>query len=312
MRNPKSEIRNPKSETTAAGEPGLSRRVRVVPNRNCIGLAVLVLAMWYAAASQSNGAAYLLCFTVIGVTIVSGMHAWANLRGIEVSSGPIRPVFAGEEMRIPLVVRGASARGHAGIGARIHDGPLTAIAELPPGEPQRIEIVVKAVGRGCFTDLWVELVSLFPLGFFTASRQLTVLAPHWIYPKPTGSLPLPRSPAGGDLRNGRRVEGDDFAGVRAYRRGESQRHIDWKAVARGQPMLVKQWAGQADETVHIDWRQLDGLETEPRLSQLTRWVILAERSGATYSLWLPRIAIAAASGEAHMHQCLRALAAFSI
>ena len=41
-------------------------------------------------------------------------------------------------------------------------------------------------------------------------------------------------------------EGDDFAGVRAYVPGESQRHIDWRAVARGQPLMTKQFAAEAE------------------------------------------------------------------
>ena len=153
--------------------------------------------MWYAGASQSNGAAYLLCFTVIGVTIVSAMHAWANLRGIEISSGPIRPVFAGDEMRLPLVVRGslgARARGH-----RSTDSRRTADCDRRAAAGRTATNRDRGEG-GAAADVspisGVELVSLFPLGFFTASRHVTVHEPHWVYPKPAGALPLPRSPAG--------------------------------------------------------------------------------------------------------------------
>ena len=104
------------------------------------------------------------------------------------------------------------------------------------------------------------------------------------------------------------MAGDDFAGTRAYQSGESQRHIDWKAVARGQPLLVKQWAGEADQTLHLDWASLSHLDVEARLSQLTRWVLIAERTGASYGLRLPEITIAPARGDVHFHNCLRALA----
>ena len=64
---------------------GVTGRVRVVPNRNSLGLLALLLAMWYAGASQDNGVAYLLCFMLTGVALVSILHTRANVRGLRLS-----------------------------------------------------------------------------------------------------------------------------------------------------------------------------------------------------------------------------------
>jgi uncharacterized protein (DUF58 family) len=308
-----------------AGEGVAVRRVRLRPNRNCIGLGLLIAAMWYAGASQTNGAAYLLCFLIVGVVAVSALHAWANVCGLRIVCGPIAPVFAGEEMHVPLTVHGTAARGHAGIQIRAprhatrrspwsfflgNDGsPSAVLDEVQPGRPRNVGITVPAPRRGRFDSVTVEVVSLFPIGFLTASARVSVPRVHSVYPKAEGRLPLPRSPVGGRAsRHGFHAEGDDFAGVRPYRRGESQRHIDWKAVARGQPMLVKQWAGEARDHVLLDWNDLPRLAPEERLSQLARWLLTAERQGARYSLSLPGITLPARRGEAHLHECLRTLA----
>ena len=92
---------------------------------------------------------------------------------------------------------------------------------------------------------------------------------------------------GAEPRGGTRVEGDDYGGVRAWQPGESQRHIDWKAAARGQPLLTKQWTGEADEILRLDWHALAPLGDEARLSQLAKWIVLAERGTAAYELRLP-------------------------
>jgi uncharacterized protein (DUF58 family) len=90
--------------------------------------------------------------------------------------------------------------------------------------------------------------------------------------------------------------------------GESQRQIDWKAVARGQPLMTKQFTAEADDLLHLDYDQVRLADPEQRLSQLALWIVEAERARRRYSLHLPGTRIPSGSGEAHYHRCLRALA----
>lgn len=289
-------------------------RTWVLPNRNTIGLGAVLAGMWYAGVTQSNGAAYLLCFVLASVAAVSTAHAWANLKSIVVEADAIPAVFAGEEIAVPL--RAASVSGREHFGLRV--GPIGGGAAITfPSLPQKASVAAtlraRAVRRGSFATLPVRLESRFPLGFFTARRRTPLAAPHWVYPAPIGNQPLPVSHAPARTgRDGTRTEGDDFGGVRAWRIGESQRHIDWKAAARGQPLLIKQWSGDADTTVMLDWDLLGELAPEARLSQLARWVVQAEREGNQYALRLPGTSLAPTRGEAHYHACLRLLAEFSI
>ena len=284
----------------------------VLPNRNTIGLLAVLAGMWYAGITQSNGAAYLLCFVLASVAMVSTVHAWANLKGVTIEADAIPTVFAGEEIPVPL--RAASARGreHFGIHvAPLDDGTGAVFPSLSRHGAVAGMLRARAVQRGSFDTLPVRLESRFPLGFFTARRNVPLTAPHCVYPAPIGSRPLPVSLAPARSgRDGTRTEGDDFGGVRAWRAGESQRHIDWKAAARGQPLLIKQWTGEADEILQLDWEALAPLGTEERLSQLARWVVQAESGGASYGLRLPGKGLAPERGEAHYHACLRALSDF--
>src|SRR5207247_5848632 len=149
-------------------------------------------------------------------------------------------------------------------------------------------------------------------GFVRASRGFMSNQTYLVYPKPAGNPQLPRHRsrfADSWVQQGI-GHGDDFAGVRPYVRGESQRHIDWKAVARGQPLMTKQFAAQTKGAVYLDFFELRFADVEERLSQLTLWVIEAERARQPYGLRLPGIEISPALAQMHFHHCLHALSLF--
>ena len=293
---------------------GVTGRVRVVPNRNSLGLLALLLAMWYAGASQDNGVAYLLCFMLTGVALVSILHTRANVRGLRLSIGPIAPVFAGEIQTVRVGVLAVSGGRHAAIRIKTKQkGESVAFPEISGPRWAYDDLPIDTSQRGFFDELELTAFSLYPLGFFSARMVVTMRGARWVYPAAAGSRPLPRhlSPAK-NRGTGLRTEGDDFAGLRTYVPGEPQRHIDWKAAARGQGLFVKQWAGEADETLPFAWQDTAGLAHEDRLSQLARWIVTAERSGRSYSLELPNTVIPSGHGELHFHECLRQLARFPI
>src|SRR5205823_5684639 len=157
------------------------------------------------------------------------------------------------------------------------------------------------------------LTSAYPLGFIRVLKRFAFSQTYVVYPTPAGDPQLP--PTRARLVNSRpqadASEGDDFAGVRAYVPGESQRHIDWKAVARGQPMMTKQFSGETESgPLYLDYASAGSGQLEERLSQLTLWIIEAERLRRPYGLRLPNMDILPSLGEMHFHRCLRALALY--
>ncbi|MDQ3624985.1 MAG: DUF58 domain-containing protein [Verrucomicrobiota bacterium] len=289
-----------------------SGRALVLPNRNTIGFTALIGAMWYAGISQSNGAAFLLAFTLVGLACISIVHAWANLRVVQITVHPPAPGFAGEPLRLQIQARAARRRRCFGIRVLVRGASASAaFSEVGPDAPATTELFFRPKERGVFQLLPLRVYSLYPLGFLTAFRTLDVAQPYVVYPKAEGPLPLPAPRLPARLQGaGIQLEGDDFAGLRLYLPGEPQRHIDWKAVARGQPLLSKQWAGEADDLLEFTWDDTAGLGHEARLSQLARWVVLAERRGSSYGLAMPGARLGPARGEAHFHHCLRALATY--
>ena len=58
-----------------------------------------------------------------------------------------------------------------------------------------------------------------------------------------------RAPAAGAIRKRRRGEGTDFRQLREYRQGDSMRSIDWKATARQQKPISREYQEERDQQV---------------------------------------------------------------
>jgi len=293
--------------------PGRQSRLQPVPSRNIGGFLFVLAAMWYAGASQSNGAAYLLFFLLLSVVLVSIPQTFSNLRATKITSGSIKPVFAGQEISLPLEIMNSSRRPHYTISVELPGmgGDFQVVDEIPAGKAAWTTLHFPAEKRGAHEIPAAMLSSSWPIGALKVRCRLPLRQGYLVYPKPGGDPNFPRSTAAASRRpEAVQLEGDDFTGVRSYMPGESQRHVDWKAVARGQPMMTKQFASESGGTLDFDFSNMQVRGVEARLSQLALWVIEAERAHRRYSLHLPGTEIPASLGEPHFHRCLQALALF--
>ena len=74
--------------------------------------------------------------------------------------------------------------------------------------------------------------------------------------------------------------------------------------------MTKEFAAETKGAVCLDFSELHFADIEEKLSQLTLWVIEAERARQPYGLRLPGVEISPAVGQMHFHSCLRALSLF--
>ena len=161
-----------------------------------------------------------------------------------------------------------------------------ASTKFPPAKPPGLCFDFPRRSGASMRSEDCSLTSAYPLGFLRVLKQLPSPQRYVVYPKPAGEQRLPAETARSGQSSSRRElgEGDDFAGVRAYVRGESQRHIDWKAVARGQALMTKQFTAESDGLLYLDFAAVRLDDLEARLSQLALWVIEAERARRPYGL----------------------------
>jgi uncharacterized protein (DUF58 family) len=288
----------------------------IYPTAGFAALLFVLGAMWYAASSQNNTTVYLLFFALTAVFLVSIPHTLINLTGVTVTLESAQPAFVGQEVSLPLEVMNDSRATRHGIELVLSgsDGEHQRIDYIPAGKAARVTLRFPARQRGEHNVGTLCLTSAYPLGFMRFLKKFAPSQTYIVYPRPGGDARLPSTFV--HRRDGRPLtelgEGDDFAGLREYVHGESQRHIDWRAVARGQPLMTKQFAAEAEGVVYFDFSALHFANVEERLSQLALWIIEAERARRPYGLRLPGTEIPPAVGQPHFHQCLRALSLFQV
>jgi uncharacterized protein (DUF58 family) len=288
----------------------------IYPTVGFAGLLFVLGAMWYAASSQNNAAVYLLLFVLTAVFLVSIPHTLINLAGVTVTLESVQPAFVGQEVSLPLEVMNDSRAIRYGIELAVSGSnrKRQRVDHIPAHKAARVTLRLPVRQRGEHSVEILYLTSAYPLGFIRFLKKFASSQTYIVYPKPAGEVRLPSSFV--LRRDGRPLtefgEGDDFAGVRPYIHGESQRHIDWRAVARGQSLITKQFTAEAEGVVYLDFSALRSADMEEKLSQLALWVIEAERARRPYALRLPGTQILPGVGQAHFHQCLRALSLFHV
>jgi uncharacterized protein (DUF58 family) len=288
----------------------------IYPTAGFAGLLFVLGAMWYAASSQNNAAVYLLLFVLTAVFLVSIPHMLINLAGVTVTLESVQPAFVGQEVSLSLEIMNDSRAIRYGIELAVSGSnrKRQRIDYIPAHKAARVTLRFPVRQRGEHSVETLDLTSAYPLGFIRFSKKFASSQTYIVYPKPAGQVRLPSSFV--LRRDGRPLtefgEGDDFAGVRPYVHGESQRHIDWRAVARGQSLITKQFTAEAEGVMYLDFSALRSTDIEEKLSQLALWVIEAERARRPYGLRLPGTQILPAVGQTHFHQCLRALSLFRV
>ena len=288
------------------------RRVYIVPARLGWYFGATLVVLLIGSINYALSLGFALTFFLAGLGLAGMVHTARNLARIAVTAGRAEPVFAGESAQFRLYLDGRAAFDRPAVLARHLGSGSQLVVDIPPRGAAEVVLAVPAEKRGRLPLGRVMLETRFPLGLFRAWSYLEPDTRCVVYPRPERS-PLP--PFTGESAAGAVPTplpgSDDFAGLRGYQRSDSPRHIAWKAVARSEEMLTKQFAGDAASELWLDARLLpSGLSLEQTLSRLAGWVLAAERIGAHYGLRLPGVEIAPARGDAHRAACLQALALY--
>lgn len=289
------------------------RRIYVFPTAAGLGFAIALMVMLVTSINYNLSLGYGLVFLLGGAATASIVHAFRNLLGLAVRPGRCEPVFAGEAAGLRLLVDNPRPARRPAL--RLRARGQTNAFELGPAAESNVLLACPTTRRGRLSIGRTVIETTWPLGLIRAWSVFVPEADCIVHPAPEiDPPPLPDDGTGG-AGTGRSVrEGDDdFAGLRTHRTADSPRHVAWKALARGGPMLTKQYAATRGGDVVLDWSALPlRLDDEQRLSRLSAWILRAEQDGRRYGLLLPQTRIAPGLGRDHRDRCLRELALFGM
>jgi uncharacterized protein (DUF58 family) len=288
------------------------RRVYIVPTRLgwLFGAALAILLVGSINYAISLG--FALTFLLAGVGLAAMVHTARNLARLAISVGRAEPIYAGESAQFRLYLDGHVRYERPAILLRHFASGAQLVTDVPAAAAAEVVLAVPALRRGWLLLGRVMLETRFPLGLFRAWSYVEPEARCLVYPRPERSAMPPLSADSGVGAARAQASGnDDFSGLRGYQLSDSPRHVAWKAVARSDDMLTKQFCGDAAADLWLDWQLLSAeLGIEQRLSRLAGWVLSAARAGARYGLRLPGVSISPGRGDAHRAACLQALALY--
>lgn len=283
------------------------RRVYILPTPAGWTFAVLVAVVFIAGMNYGNGLAMLFSFWLAGFAFVAMVQTQRTLAGLRLQAASGEPVFAGEEA--PWRIEASSRTALDNLRLDTHGG--IALAQQAPagtGHEGALRFTLRTQRRGRMRLPVLRITSTAPFGLFRTWAWLDLDAQTLVFPRPAGALPVPQAP-GHDLGSTQVEQGqDELAWLRDFREGDSPRQIAWKAYARGAPLLVREYRGAAARRREFSFEALAGLDTEARLSQLTRWIVDAAARGESWVLRLPGVEPLEGSGNDHLARCLRRLA----
>ncbi|MGE5093587.1 MAG: DUF58 domain-containing protein [Betaproteobacteria bacterium] len=289
----------------------VQRRIFILPTRQGYIFAATILLLLVGSIQYALQLAFLLTFLLGSMAGVAMLHTWRNLAHLKLRPGRCDPVFAGDTANFRVIIETPSQARFAIAVRRKGEEPVH--ADITKNEPALVSIPAVAPRRGLMRCGRLEIFTRYPIGLFHAwsyvDFDLTVL----VYPRPDPSVGPPPQHSRNVSEEGIPVPGDEeFNMLRAYRPGDAPKLIAWKALAREQGLLTKEFSAMASSELWLDWDDAPGGDVESRLSALCHWVTQADEFGQGYGLRLPGTAIAPGRGETHRARCLETLALFDL
>lgn len=269
---------------------------RIVPTVAGLLLMGLSMGIGTAAYNSSNNILFITLSLLLACLILSGVLSWLNLRRVAWRVRVTAPLRAGHDAIVALDLRnqkgflptyglwfdlaartieaGPEQKAESTITGRGIDvremlakaeagvtrGRLALQSRLEPQGETRLEWVCKPDKRGLLRVELLSVGSLFPFGFLKKDVGTELSAQAVVWPAPVEyrryTVVSARKTAGGE-RVARAGGGGDLHALRRYSPGDSHRLIHWKASARTQTLLVRQFAAETAEGFSL-W-----LRTEP-------------------------------------------------
>ena len=297
-------------------------RVYILPTIQGWIYGMMLIVMLLGAINYNNSMAYMLCFLLTSLGLVCMLHTYRNLSGLIISSARPKAVFAGQQALFPIQLdnRLGLEKFSIHITQRATKKKLFRKKEetekisigLDSGQQISNYYPVQSHRRGILTSQRLKISTDFPLGFFVAWAYFDPEYDCLIYPEAKGQKQFPPyTVKEDDTDYGSQTGTDDFAGFRKYKAGDPVHSIAWKAFAKEQGLLVKQFSGKGSQTLILNWESVSHINNiESRLSQLCYWILLAEQASLHYGLEIPNVSIEAGQGTHQKELCLEALSRY--
>ncbi|MGH8107911.1 MAG: DUF58 domain-containing protein, partial [Arenimonas sp.] len=274
-------------------------RIYVLPTSFGLFISGVIAVLFLGALNYNNNPAIFLSFMIAAAAHNSLVHAHLLLSGLHIKAMHAEPVHAGQAMQLRIRFEAKGARDRQGL--ELVCGDTEAKFDLLARDQIEVSLSIPALKRGWMQTGRMRISTIRPLGLARAWSWLRPDTNLLVYPALEANAPsLPEAQGEGSQAR-MHSHGEHLHQLREYRQGDARKQIAWKASARSEHLLVREYETQTAKEVQLDWFSLEALPYEARISRLARWVVNAELSDCRYSLRLPKEFIASGNGLEQRH-----------
>ncbi|CAA9456739.1 MAG: FIG002343: hypothetical protein [uncultured Rubrobacteraceae bacterium] len=194
---------------------------------------------------------YQLGYALLALMLAALVLGFWSSRGLSYSRrlpGGERPT-AGRETGAELLVSNSSrsASPRVEVSDRLPKPRFFELPSVDGGETGKIRVRVSFPKRGVYNLGPAEVKTKDPFGLLRFIRRFPEPTEVVVYPEVHAlpGFPLRGSGADAGVRGAFSQRGDEFSGLREYRRGDERRHIHWKSVARTGELVVREFSANA-------------------------------------------------------------------
>lgn len=287
------------------------KNLYIFPSVTGFAYLVLVIVIWLLGTNYQNNLILALAYMQISVFVLTILNTYNNMAGLRTEFIGADEGVVGEKIAFRFLFATSNRRGAHYVTVQWIDSPGV-ILDIEPGREQMENIYAEAAHRGWLRPRRILLKSTFPMGLLSCWTWLNIDAGALVYPTPI-SCDLPSGVAAPEESDGQHQganAGDGFAGLRAYRAGDSPRRIAWKQFARDRGLLSKEYSESVTSQTWLQWSDFFRGDVELALSHLCFWVEQFSAQEYTFGLRLPGVELLPDSGPQHRRAALRILASF--
>ncbi|MCP8898846.1 DUF58 domain-containing protein [Gilvimarinus xylanilyticus] len=298
------ERRSPRAEAVVLRH----RSIYVLPSKAGLGYMLAGLLVWLLGTNYQNNLILAASFLLFALFVVSVLHAFGNLSGLQLRALKAEPGFVGETLEFPVEL--ISSRSVFHLLLQPVRGPVLR-CDLGRDQANVVKIPLAAQRRGWLKPDRLLLKSYFPLGITRVWSWVYLEGKVLVYPEPRPAQFAPQYGADSSGDQGDRVRADDdFMGFVRYQPGASLAQVAWKLYARGAGLHLKQFGAQQRQSQWLDYHALLG-DVETRLSGLCFLALEWHAAEIDYGLILPGTRLEPAGGDQHLQRVLSELALFN-
>lgn len=288
-----------------------SDRPGILPTVYGLAFFAIIVDIFALGFFRNAGPYHTVGLTLIVLGMVAMIQTNSNIDSVTVDSIQVEPGEEGATTVLRLVLRnnGTEPRFNLSIlpEKKYKCTELAFITELYSNT--NVELLIQCPSRGIHDLGRIRIQSRAFYGLFSAWKTIHSRTKLIVYPKPEGSLPLPDPDAGGNLLF---MAGEDFTGHRKYQAGASLKQVDWKAYARGQAMLLKEFGSHGQGPIHLQFDAIPGHDAEQRLRQMSAWIFACTAQNRAFSLSLNKKFLPEGQGIEQLHAALVYLAGYKV